>query len=128
MKSRSYPLLFIVLVLGLSAGWYVASGRPVTVLAEQHKRSLPGQPLTPQQQAESELQTLQQKIRPVTAGQRVVGAAGEYYLFNDNFADAQAAYQRALALRGRMPNFTRRWQRCFITRQASVLPRRWRAI
>lgn len=62
MKSRCYPLLFIVLVLGLTACWYVASGRPATVLAEQHKRSLPVQPLTPQEQAESEFQQLQQQI------------------------------------------------------------------
>lgn len=128
MKSRSYPLLFIVLVLGLTAGWYVASGRPATVLAEQHKRSLPVQPLTPQQQAESELKQLQQQIEQSPQDSVLWAQLAEYYLFNDNFADAQAAYQRALALRGRMPNCTRRWQRCFITRQGSGLPRRWRAI
>lgn len=128
MKSRSYPLLFIVLVLGLTAGWYVASGRPATVLAEQHMRSLPVQPLTPQQQAESELQQLQQQIDQSPQDSVLWAQLAEYYLFNDNFADAQVAYQRALALRGRMPNCTRRWQRCFITRRGSVLPHRWRAI
>ncbi|MFV8984022.1 heme lyase NrfEFG subunit NrfG [Serratia fonticola] len=100
MKSRSYPLPFIVLVLGLTAGWYVASGRPATVLAEQHMRSLPVQPLTPQQQAESELLQLQQQIEQSPQDSVLWAQLAEYYLFNDNFADAQAAYQRALAARG----------------------------
>lgn len=100
MKSRIYHLLCIVLVLGVTAGWYVASGRPASVLAEQHKRNLPVQPLTPQQQAESELQQLQQQIDQSPQDSVLWAQLGEYYLFNDNFADAQVAYQQALALRG----------------------------
>lgn len=100
MKSRIAHLLLIGLVLSLTAAWYVASGRPAMVLAEQHKRSLPAQPLTPQQQAESELQQLQQQIGQSPQDGVIWAQLGEYYLFNDNFADAQAAYQQALALRG----------------------------
>lgn len=100
MKPRAYHLLFGLLVLALSAGWYAASGRPAMVLAEQHKQSQPVQPLTPQQQAENQLQQLQQKIDQSPQDSVLWAQLGEYYLFNDNFADAQAAYQQALALRG----------------------------
>lgn len=100
MKSRAFHLLFILLVLALSAGWYAASGRSAMVLAEQHKQSLPAQPLTPQQQAENQLQQLQQKIDQSPQDSVLWAQLGEYYLFNDNFDDAQAAYHQALALRG----------------------------
>ena len=100
MMQRIFHLLLIGLVLSLTVGWYLASGRPASVLAEQHKRSLPVQPLTPEQQAESELQQLQQKIDQSPQDSVLCAQLGEYYLFNDNYADAQMAYQRALALRG----------------------------
>lgn len=100
MKPPISHLLLIGLVLGLTTTWYVASGRPAMVLAEQHKRSLPAQPLTPQQQAESALQQLQHKIDQSPQDSVLWAQLGEYYLFNDNFADAQTAYQQALALRG----------------------------
>ncbi|MCL1028546.1 heme lyase NrfEFG subunit NrfG [Serratia sp. arafor3] len=97
---RIYYLLLSGVVFSLTAGWYLASGRPASVLAEQHKRSLSVPPLTPQQQAEGEFQQLQQKIEQSPQDSVLWAQLGEYYLFNDNFADAQVAYQRALALRG----------------------------
>jgi formate-dependent nitrite reductase complex subunit NrfG len=100
MMRRIFHLLLIGLVLSVTAGGYLASGRPTSVLAEQHKRNLPAQPLTPEQQAASELQQLQQKIDQSPQDSVLWAQLGEYYLFNDNYADAQMAYQRALALRG----------------------------
>ncbi len=100
MKRRTFLLLFIGLVFGVSAGGYLASGRPASVLAEQHRLSQPAQPLTPQQQAENRLRQLQQKISRSPQDSVLWAELGEYYFYNDNYADAQAAYQQALALRG----------------------------
>lgn len=97
MKRGTFHLLFIGLVLGISACWYAASGRPASVLTEIHK---PVQPLSPQEQNERQLQRLQQKVSQSPQVSVAWAELGEYYLYNDNFADAQVAYQQALTLRG----------------------------
>lgn len=97
MKQRTFHLLFILLVLGCTTAWYLASGRPASILAEMNK---PVQPLTPQEQVESQLQNLQRQIAQSPQDSVLWAELGEYYLYSDNFTDALAAYQQALTLRG----------------------------
>lgn len=97
MKRYRFHLLFIGLVLSLGVAGYLASGRPTAVLAQINK---PVTPLTPQEQAESRLRALLQKIERSPQDSVLWAELGEYYLYNNNFVDAQAAYQQALALRG----------------------------
>lgn len=100
MKPRAFHLLFTVLVLGISVGGYVISGRAGNVLAQWDKQREPVVQLTQQQRAESYLQQLQQKIGQSPKDSVLWAELGEYYLYGDNFTDALAAYQQALALRG----------------------------
>ncbi|PVZ82844.1 heme lysase NrfEFG subunit NrfG [Serratia sp. S1B] len=97
MKRHTFHRLFIGLVLGISAIWYAVSGRPASVLAEINK---PVQSLSPQEQSERQLQRLQQKVSQSPQDSVSWAELGEYYLYSDNFADAQRAYQQAIALRG----------------------------
>lgn len=100
MKPRIFNLLLIIVVLSVSVGGYLASDRPVSVLAEQHRLSQQVPLLTPQQQAEDRLRYLQQKISQSPQDSVLWAELGEYYLYDNNFSDAQAAYRQALTLRG----------------------------
>lgn len=100
MKRGTFHLWVVGLVLAISASWYSASGRPARVLTAINKSV---QPLSPQEQSERQLQRLQQKVSQSPQDSVAWAELGEYYLYSDNFDDAQTAYQQALTLRGDNP-------------------------
>jgi formate-dependent nitrite reductase complex subunit NrfG len=95
MTPRRFHLLCLGLVLAITVGLYLISGRPANLLAQQQVQNL-----TPPQQAEKQLILLQQKLRQTPQDSVLWAELGEYHLYTDNFDSALQAYQQALALRG----------------------------
>lgn len=92
-------LLFMVIAVALVAVTYVASGRFTPVLQEQQRRNDPLNVFTPQQ-AERQLQQLQQQLRKMPQDSIRWAELGEYYLYRNQFDHSLVAYRTALNLRG----------------------------